>query len=274
MRCTSPTQQHVLALLAHRASDKNGMCYPSVDSLAEQTRLNRATVMRALDALRNMGLVSWKPGGRTKGGRSISNLYTLTLPQPLGKLRRSKAAHEYWGEGLPEPTGDPLSFPEDQESRVALRNGAESRCATMQGRTVHNTRVALCDPNIHNKTSINHPDQHHPPAVGEESARFDLGVARRDGTLDEVLEKMKEASEEARRHERVNIVHEAMKACGTTSPDDLRSFTKVMMLKDKSSCIEVVFRFESERKAGEFSRIRNLPALLMSRLQALPSAKF
>jgi hypothetical protein len=46
------------------------------------------------------------------------------------------------------------------------------------------------------------------------------------------------------------------------------------MLKDKSSCIEVVFRFESERKAGEFSRIRNLPALLMSRLQALPSAKF
>ncbi len=142
--------------------------------------------------------------------RSISNLYTLTLPQPLGKLRRSKAVHEYWGEGLPEPTGDPLSFPEGQESRVALRNGAESRCATMQGRTVHNTRVALCDPNIHNKTSINHPDQHHPPA----------------------------------------------------------------MLKDKSSCIEVVFRFESERKAGEFSRIRNLPALLMSRLQALPSAKF
>ena len=60
VRCTSPTQQHVLALLAHRASDKNGMCYPSVDSLAEQTRLNRATVMRALLMSRLQALPSAK----------------------------------------------------------------------------------------------------------------------------------------------------------------------------------------------------------------------
>ena len=39
---TSPTEQAVLAYLAHRANDKNGKCFPSVERIMRETHFSRA----------------------------------------------------------------------------------------------------------------------------------------------------------------------------------------------------------------------------------------
>ena len=61
---TSATEQQVLALLAHFVDDKTGLCYPSIETLARQTHLGRATVIRRLDALKQKGYLKWISGGR------------------------------------------------------------------------------------------------------------------------------------------------------------------------------------------------------------------
>ena len=42
---------------------------------------------------------------------------------------------------------------------------------------------------------------------------------------------------------------------------------------DPDDCREVIYRFGSERRAGEMSKIRNLPALLTRLLSMLPDRK-
>ena len=54
---TTATEQQVLALLAHFADDKTGQCFPSIETLARQSHLHRATVMRCLDSLKEKGLI-------------------------------------------------------------------------------------------------------------------------------------------------------------------------------------------------------------------------
>ena len=44
----------------------------------------RSAVIRALDGLKKREVLCWVKGGRTKGGRAISNLYTIKLP-PVDK---------------------------------------------------------------------------------------------------------------------------------------------------------------------------------------------
>ena len=52
--------------------------------------------------------------------------------------------------------------------------------------------------------------------------------------------------------------------------ENRKTFAKVMMGKNADDCREEIYRFESERRAGEFDKIRNLAALLTKRLAALP----
>ena len=49
--------------------------------------------------------------------------------------------------------------------------------------------------------------------------------------------------------------------------DNYRSFTSVMMKVGTERSMEIVRTFASERRQGEMKDVRNLPALLMSRLQ-------
>lgn len=129
----------------------------------------------------------------------------------------------------------------------------------------------MVDPII-NRTSIYHPGDHHPPteAAGELPGRFDLGVARRNGTLGDVLDKIGDAKQELRRAEQLGPVQYAMEAACTKSIEDRKTFSIVMAGKDINDCYEEICRFDSERRAGEFGKIRNLPALLTTRLKSLP----
>ena len=104
----------------------------------------------------------------------------------------------------------------------------------------------------------------------EMPGRFDLGVARRDGTLDDVLRKVDAASQETKRREKMTLLQLAVRATGREDVENRKTFVKVMMNKSAEDCREEIYRFESERMAGEFGKIQNLAALLTKRLAALP----
>ena len=68
-------------------------------------------------------------------------------------------------------------------------------------RTVRPLPGAQCATIIY-RTSKDHPDDHNPPDAGEDMpGRFELGVARRNGTLGDVLEKITAAAQETKRCE-------------------------------------------------------------------------
>ena len=255
---TSATEQLVLLALAHAADDKSGECFPSLETLAKRTHLNRSSVRRSLDSLKERGLLKWISGGRKKNGRVLSNLYKLNLPRKT-KKQEEDVVFESW---------DGVDNSNDWGSQCTPY---QAHSEPTQGLTVSPLPGAQCTPII-NISSIDHPDGHHQPpeASGEKPGRFDLGVARRNGTLNDVLEKVDAAAVFARRAEMVGPVQMAMDAAGTDKVDDRKTFSLVMIRKDTQDCIEEIYRFESERNAGEMSQIRNLPALLTKRLKALP----
>lgn len=254
---TTATEQQVLALLAHFVDDKTGLCFPSIETLARQSHLHRVTVIRNLDSLKQKGYLKWIPGGRKKHGRVLSNLYKLILPKPAPKREETELA-EFW----------------EDESRVAQRDPHPSHSATPHSRTARPPTVAQCDPIIY-RSSKDHPEDHHPPppAAGEMPGRFELGVARREGTLGKILQEVTAAVQETKRSEKVSIVALAMEAACTDRMEDRRTFSSVMLTKDPDACREVIYRFGSERRAGEMSKIRNLPALLTKLLSSIPDRK-
>lgn len=255
---TTPTEQLVLAVLAHIVNDKNGEGFPSITTIVKRSHLGRSTVMRSLDVLRDKGLLKWKPGGRTKNGRVLSNLYVLTLPKAQ-KERKKQSDVERW---------DDIDNSQDW---VSERDGYPSQSETPHSPAAGPLPSQSGTP-TYMETSIDHPDGHHPPpeASGATPGRFELGVARRNGTLDDVLEKMDAAARFSRRIKEEGPVKMAMEAAETNKVEDRKTFSLVMITKSPQDCVDEICRFESEKRQGEMSQIRNLPALLTKRLKALP----
>ena len=151
--------------------------FPSIETLARQSHLHRVTAIRCLDSLKQKGHLKWISGGRKKKGRVLSNLYKLTLPKPAPKREEVELA-EFWEDV------------DNSQSRVAQRYPYPLHSATPHSSTALPPTVAQCNPIIH-RTSKDHPIGHNPPKAGEEMpGRFELGVARRNGTLGDVLEKI------------------------------------------------------------------------------------
>ena len=65
----------VYIYLADRAN-KNGECWPAIPTIAKELELSQSTVRRALQDLRNAGLLETELRYRKHGGKS-SLLYTL-----------------------------------------------------------------------------------------------------------------------------------------------------------------------------------------------------
>ena len=57
-------------------TNKDGICWPSIKTIARELKLSRATVCRALDDLCRAGLLEKADRWRENGGRS-SNLYRI-----------------------------------------------------------------------------------------------------------------------------------------------------------------------------------------------------
>ncbi|MBQ7623434.1 MAG: helix-turn-helix domain-containing protein [Bacteroidales bacterium] len=253
---TTATEQQVLALLAHFVDDKTGLCYPSIETLARQSHLSRATIMRNLDSLKQKGYLKWISGGRKKKGRVLSNLYKLTLPKPAPKREETELA-EFWEDV------------DNSKSRVSQCDPYPSHSETPHRLTVRPLPVSQCDPIIY-RSSKDHPGDHHPPSAGEVPGRFELGVARRDGTLDQILQEVTASVQTTKRTESQSIVQMAMDAAETHDIEDRKTFSHVMLRKNPDDCREAIYQFESERRAGEMDKIRSLPALLTKRLSSLP----
>ena len=65
----------VYTYLANRAN-KEGICWPAIPTIAKDLKLSQSTVRRALQDLRNTGLLETEQRYRTRGGKS-SLLYRL-----------------------------------------------------------------------------------------------------------------------------------------------------------------------------------------------------
>jgi DNA-binding MarR family transcriptional regulator len=79
----SPTAKFVLVLLANLADD-DGRCWPGIGYITDRTQLNRATIIRAIAALEDCGLLEKviRPG---EGDGRKSNLYQLAMSQRATK---------------------------------------------------------------------------------------------------------------------------------------------------------------------------------------------
>ena len=79
--CSWSSAKHVLTLLADHLNEKDRRCFPSIRTLAEESGLSRNTVIRALQVLEELALITriTRHGGARSGnsGGSRSNSYTL-----------------------------------------------------------------------------------------------------------------------------------------------------------------------------------------------------
>ena len=73
----SATTKAVLMAVANYA-DEAGLCWPSQDQIADDTELSRHSVMRALDVLQELGLLTRERRHRKDGSRT-SDMITLDL---------------------------------------------------------------------------------------------------------------------------------------------------------------------------------------------------
>ena len=77
-----PPQKLVLLLLANRHNKDTGMCYPSIQRICVESGMHRATVIRAVNALEKMGLLSIK---KTFGKVNYYRLHTSITERPVAE---------------------------------------------------------------------------------------------------------------------------------------------------------------------------------------------
>ncbi len=88
----SPTAKAVLLAIANYA-DEEGICWPSQEQLAEDTELSRHSIMRAIDALEEMGLLSRERRHRKDGCRS-SDLIMLDLSSTAQRSTEQRSTEQ------------------------------------------------------------------------------------------------------------------------------------------------------------------------------------
>ncbi len=74
-----PTLRHVALTLSLHMNERGGSAFPSLQTLANESGLHRATVCRALAELEALGWLSRTPGG----GRGRSTVYRATAPETV-----------------------------------------------------------------------------------------------------------------------------------------------------------------------------------------------
>src|SRR5699024_3565189 len=135
VQVTAP-QKAVLMSLADQAND-HGVCWPSIAGITERTCLHRATVIRAIEQLEELGYVTCV---RRSGAKT---LYTVDPSQSATGTRKKPVAQ---------------SDPSQSATGRTVRPDP-SHCATGP--------VALCDPNRNNPQEPKDDDDAREPVPGE-----------------------------------------------------------------------------------------------------------
>lgn len=245
---TSPTAQAVLAYLAFRADDKGvAKCYPSLDRIVGETHFGRTAVRNALNELREANLLRWMQGGRLKGrkGHSLANEYELNLPLAPTPTRGREAT----------PAGD---------ARRPLHRPPDGPC---RGREV----APIIPVHKENQTAVIPVAAAVDDIIREEERRhYESEAEKWEARRAKIEGETKEKVEEKRRVV-VSVVDEAMKAAGVSDPANKRVFSSTILMRNHDACLEVIWRFASERRAGEYSGLTNPAAMLNRLLSDLPT---
>lgn len=143
------TTRHVLLTLSLHMNERGGSCFPSVDTLASETGLNRATVIRQLQVAEANGwLVVSKSKGRT------SNRYVAAIPPIEQPSRKTTVAENDGRTARPSHTATVAEdaanrrFDERQPSfsvRPTVAQGDPSSSVVLQGglQGVHQERPSV-----------------------------------------------------------------------------------------------------------------------------------
>lgn len=102
----------VLVCLANYADHKSGVCWPSIDTLCEESSQARSTVKAKLDWLAEEGFITIEHRTDPKTQRSTSNLYRLVIDQGGGAGARPLEGPAPGGGGAePRPGEGPAGGP-------------------------------------------------------------------------------------------------------------------------------------------------------------------
>ena len=221
------------------------------------THLSRATVATALNALRQKGFLDWKSGGpskrRGKYGQVLSNDYTLKLQAKGEKSKISDEGHV-------------------QQSDMAMSSHKTRPCPAAGHSHVRQSDIAMSSSqtpteNTTDKTSEmtspipNRNDSGSESDFDKALKSMGIGVPSREG-----------AGMPPHAQKEVSPIQMALEVCGLvpgTEPyrANYRTFSGTMLRLGMERSMEIVRTFASELRQGEMDGIRNLPALLMKRLQ-------
>ena len=237
-RKMSAAEMSVLVALAYVANEKrNEDCFPADSHLKLLTHLGDRTIRLARNNLRSRKIIDWVSGGKGRQGGNISNRYKFLFPHCKMPTQRERYQQ------LAEPPTALVAVPTASD---AVPYGTGCRTLRQQLPTnTEGTRNRTSESNTENKGVV--------PLSGFEF-KFDSGA------VDKSLSSREQKS----------LVDEAMRVCGVGGPENKKAFSSVMCTKKSADCLETIMTFESEVRQGEHAKAKNLAAVLMNRLKALP----
>lgn len=243
-RKMSAAEMSVLVALSYVANEKRDEdCFPSDRYLKLLTHLGDRTIRSARNNLRSRKVIDWVSGGMGRQGGNISNRYRFLFPHL--KMPTQRERYQQLGE---PPTAQVavLTAPD------AVPSGKD--CRTLRQQLPTNTEGTP------KRTSESNTEDRGVVLSSDFEFKFEPGVVDKSG----------KESEELKKRENLSVVDEAMRVCGVDGPENKRSFTSVMIMKKPTDCLEEIMTFESEIRQGEHAKAKNLAAILMNRLKALP----
>lgn len=102
----NPLRKLVLIKLADNANDK-GECWPSYQHIADQCEIGRSTVKNHIRSLEDMGML--RREFRRNGDLNQSNLFYLTLDNPIKRPTENSRASDDLGQDMTEGVGQQMT---------------------------------------------------------------------------------------------------------------------------------------------------------------------
>ena len=240
----SGTEMSVLVALAYVANEKRDEdCFPSDGCLSDMTHLSGATVRSARNKLRSRKIIDWISGGKGRQGGNISNRYKFLFPHCRMPSKRDR----YQPLDAPPTLSPSVPTPADSVPYATSERTLRRQMATNTEGTPNRTSES----NTENKGVV---------PLSDFEFKFEPRVVDKSGKESEGLKK----------REGLSLVAEAMRVCGVDGFENKKAFSLVMATKTPADCLEAILTFASEIRQGEHAKAKNLAAILMNRLKALP----
>ena len=264
--CVFDTDKHEQAILAAIAlwahEDEPRICWHSLKSIADKTHYCRNGVIGIIKRLEELGHITKTKGGIDKSGKKRSNFYLFVKPPP----RKSKKR------GVDKSVHIPVDkSAADLASREEMVHRVEQDSAPGGLELVHPV-----DPKRNN---IKEREKAGGVAVRSNSAdKVWRGKEVPDWLPQQVLEKEAKligtggVGGRTIPKEQKTPLMQAAAACGMRrfEADVTKEFIHIMLRRDLKACLEVIDRFDADRREDRLKDVSILPKELLTRLSMLP----